>query len=61
VTKKKEEEKEVIQFMINTPMLTNWVQIKITKTFFQNHTKIDHKFFNYNIFPIFYVVETFKI
>jgi hypothetical protein len=40
---KREEEKEVIQFMINTPMLANWVQIKIVKTFFA-HTSWSQQF-----------------
>jgi hypothetical protein len=37
---KKEEGKKMIQFVINTPMLANWVQIEITNLFFLNHASL---------------------
>jgi cbb3-type cytochrome oxidase cytochrome c subunit len=36
---KKKEEKQMIQFVVNTIIiLATWAQIEITKTFFKNHT-----------------------
>jgi hypothetical protein len=34
MTKKREEGGKMIQFVINAPMLANWVQIEITKFIF---------------------------